>query len=150
MANTNDIPEVPQNPPTGAGEPLGPAPVGPEPVEREPDKDARTWAMFAHLSALTGLFTAGVGFIVGPLVIWLIKKAEHPFVDDQGRESVNFQITMVIYGAIAFLLSFVCIGLILLPIVGIVDIVFTIIATIKANDGYRYRYPFPLIFRFIK
>ncbi|MEN6575072.1 MAG: DUF4870 domain-containing protein [Phycisphaerales bacterium] len=106
--------------------------------------------MFAHLAALSAFVTAGIGFIVGPLVIWLIKKEEYPFVDEQGKEAVNFQITMCIYGLIAGVLWFACIGMVLLPVVGIVWIVFTIIATIKANDGYHYRYPYPLIFRFIK
>lgn len=152
MTSPNDLPQTPENPPANTGGPEGPT-AGPPPIEssdRELNKDARMWAMFAHLAALTGLFTAGVGFVVGPLVIWLIKKEEYPFVDDQGKESVNFQITMLIYGAIAFLLSFVCIGVILLPAVGIADIVFVIIATIKANDGIRYRYPKGLIFRFVK
>jgi uncharacterized Tic20 family protein len=57
---------------------------------------------------------------------------------------------MLIYFAVAFLLSFLCIGFILMPIVGIVDLVFIIIATIKANDGVHYRYPRGFIFRFIK
>jgi len=152
MASLNDLPQTPQNPADYGTGPQGPT-AGPPPFEpspKEPNKDARMWGMFAHLSALSGLFTAGVGFLVGPLVIWLIKKEQFPFVDDQGKEALNFQITMLIYGAVAFLLSFVCIGFILLPAVGIVDLVFTIIATIKANDGIRYRYPKGLIFRFVK
>ena len=154
MANLNDAPQMPQNPYADTGGPQGPTagpplePMGPS--GKEPNKDARLWGMFAHLAALTGFFTAGIGFVVGPLVIWLIKKDEYPFVDDQGKEAVNFQITMLIYSAIAFVLAFLCIGFILLPAVGIVDVVFTIIATIKANDGVRYRYPKGLIYRFIK
>ncbi len=155
MAGLNDLPETPQNPADYGTGPQGPT-AGPPPLEpsgppaKEPDKDARMWAMFAHLSALTGIITAGVGFVVGPLVIWLLKKEQYPFVDDQGKEATNFQITMLIYSGVAFLLSFLCIGFILLPVVAIIDIVFTIIATIKANDGVRYRYPKGLIFRFIK
>ena len=55
------------------------------------------WAMFAHLAAFAGFFPAGIGFVVGPLVVWLIKKEQYPFVDEQGKEAVNFQITMLIY-----------------------------------------------------
>lgn len=151
MANLNDLPETPQNPYADNTGPGGQPPIEPPgPADREPDKDARMWAMFAHLAALSGLLTGGIGFIVGPLVIWLIKKEQYPFVDEQGKESVNFQITMLIYAAAAGLLALLCIGFILLPVVGIVDLVFTIIATIKANDGVHYRYPKGLIFRFIK
>jgi uncharacterized protein len=146
MTNPNNVPETPQNPPTSIGGPQGPV----SPVEKEQNKDARMWGMFAHLSAFTAVLTAGIGAIVGPLVIWLIKKEQFPFVDDQGKEALNFQITMCIYSVVAGILSFLCIGFILLPVIGIVDIVFTIIATIKANDGIRYRYPKYLNLRLIK
>jgi len=146
MANLNDPPETPQNPNANAGGPQGPTAQ----PDKESNKDARMWAMFAHLAALTGFVTGGIGCIVGPLVIWLIKKEEFPFVDDQGKESLNFQITMLIYGIVAGLLMLLCIGFILLLAVGIVDLVFVIIATIKANDGVHYRYPRGLIFRFVK
>jgi len=106
------------------------------------NRDARMWAMLSHLTGL-------VSFI-GPLVVWLIKKEEFPFVDEQGKEALNFQITMLIYGFVAGLTTIICIGFILAPAVGIVDLVFLIIAAIKANDGYHYRYPRPLIIRLIK
>jgi len=157
MANLNDLPQTPQSP-TDYGEgPQGPT-AGPPPLEpsgqpdREPDKDARMWAMFAHLAGFAFLLPVlpGIGSVIGPLIIWLIKKDQYPFVDDQGKEAVNFQITMLIYGIVAGLLIFLCIGAILLPAVAIVDIVFIIIAAMKANDGVYYRYPKGLIFRFIK
>jgi len=155
MANLNDLPQTPRSPVNYGAEPQGPT-AGPPPVEpsgpsdREPNRDARMWGMFAHLSAFTAVLTAGIGAIVGPLVIWLIKKEEYPFVDDQGKEAVNFQITMLIYSLVSGVLTFLCIGIFLLIAVGIVDIVFTIIATIKANDGVRYRYPKWLNLRLIK
>lgn len=147
MANVNDIPETPQNPPAGAGAPLGPEPVGPE-----TNRDARMWAMICHLAGLAFLLpiVPGIGSVLGPLIVWLIKKDQFPFVDEQGKEALNFQITMLIYGVVAGLLIFACIGIILLPAVVIVDIALVIIAAIKANDGFHYRYPYPLIFRFIK
>ena len=109
----------------------------------QPDKDARTWGMLCHLSALTGLFTL-VGFVVGPLVVWLLKKDEMPFVDDQGKEALNFQITMALIFCVCWVLMFVVIGLLLMPILGLVNVILVIVATIKANNGERYRYPFAL------
>ncbi len=111
-------------------------------------KDARTWAMACHLMALAGLVITGVGFILGPLVVWLIKKDEDPFIDDQGKEAVNFQITMFIAFVIAFFLLFFVIGVVIMPIVVVGDIVLTIIGAVKANEGVKYRYPFAI--RFLK
>lgn len=116
--------------------------------------EERQWAMFAHLSALLGgLLTSvvgGWGTFVGPLVIWLIKKDTMPFVNDQGKEALNFNITIAIIALVMALLTLVTLGigaLISLPvmiIVGIAWLVLTIIATIKANEGVAYRYPFAL------
>ena len=111
------------------------------------DKDAQMWAMLAHLSALVGCVIP-FGNIGGPLVIWLVKKEESPFVDDQGKEAVNFQICFTIYMLIASLTFLVCIGAILVPALGIVGIVFIVIAAVKANGGEKYRYP--LTFRLVK
>jgi uncharacterized Tic20 family protein len=108
-----------------------------------PDQAARTWGMLCHLSALTGLITL-IGFILGPLVVWLLKKDELPFVDDQGKEALNFQITMALLFCVCWALMFVLIGLLLMPILALVNIVLVIIASLKANNGERYRYPFAL------
>ena len=105
--------------------------------------DARQWGLFAHLSALIGLIIP-FGNVLGPLIIWQVKQAEMPFVGDQGKEALNFQITVAIAMLICIVLSFVLIGLLLLPIVGIAALVFTIIGGIKANEGQYYRYPFAL------
>ncbi|MHC4819193.1 MAG: DUF4870 domain-containing protein, partial [Planctomycetota bacterium] len=88
------------------------------------------------------------GNILGPLVIWLIKKDEMPFVDDQGKEVLNFQISLTIYAIISGILCLIFIGFLLLPAVLIFGIVMTIIGTIKASSGERYRYPFTI--RFLK
>lgn len=106
-------------------------------------KDERTFGMLCHLSALAG-FLVPFGNIIAPLVIWLVKKQEMPFVDDQGKESLNFQITVAIAGIICGILSFVGIGILLLVALGVYWLVMTIIATIKVNDGVRYRYPFAI------
>lgn len=111
------------------------------------NKDERTWGMLCHLVALSG-FIVPFGTILGPLIIWLIKKDEMPFVDDQGKESLNFQLTMFIAFIISALLMLVFIGFILVIILAIFDLVMIIVATIKANDGVRYRYPWAI--RFLK
>ncbi len=144
----DEIPQGAEQPGSAGAPPVtGPA-VGSQ--DREANKDARTWAMICHLAGFAYFVIPGVGAILGPLVVWLLKKQEFPFVDDQGKESVNFQITMLIYALVSFALLFVCIGGFLLLGVGVADIVLMIIAAIKANDGYSYRYPKPFIIRFIK
>ena len=112
-----------------------------------PSAEAKQWAMFAHLSALVG-YLIPFGSIIGPLVVWQIKKNEMPFVDDQGKEALNFQITIAILAIVAFILVFVLIGVLLLGALAIVDLIFIIIGAIAANNGQTYRYPFS--FRFIK
>lgn len=107
----------------------------------EISKDARMWAMLCHL---LGLFTS----FLGPLIVWLIKKDESSFVDNQGKEALNFQITVAIALIASGLLCFACIGIVLMPAVGIVDLVFCIVACAKANGGEAYRYP--VCIRFIK
>ncbi|UCD37054.1 MAG: DUF4870 domain-containing protein [Fidelibacterota bacterium] len=117
------------------------------PETTAPSRDVCKWAMLCHLSALTGLLGNGLGFLIGPLVVWLFKKEDDPFIDDQGKEAVNFQITMFIALAISALLMLVLIGFVLMIVVGIMMVVFPIIGALKANQGERYRYP--VSFRFI-
>lgn len=101
--------------------------------------DQRTMALAAHL---LGIFT----WFIGPLIIWLINKddASKSFVTDQAKEALNFQITITIAMLICIVLTIVIIGGILAPIVGILNLVFCIIAAVKANNGEAYRYPFAL------
>ena len=119
------------------------------------DPQQRQWAMFAHLSALLGgLLTAAwggsIGCFIGPLVIWLVKKDTMPFVDDQAKEALNFNITVAIIFLVLFLATLFTLGLgiiitgPLFVIVGIAWLVLTIIAAIKANEGVAYRYPLTL------
>ncbi len=107
-------------------------------------KDERMWGMLCHIAAFAGYVIPLVGGVVGPLIIWLIKKDEMPFVNDQGKESLNFQITVLIAIVICMILFVVVIGVFLLPVVAVCNIVFIIIAAIKANAGEAYRYPFAL------
>ncbi len=119
-------------------------------MSKEVNKDARMWAMFCHLVGLAAILPVVplFGGAIGALIIWQIKKEDFPFVDEQGKEALNFQISILIYALVSGLLIFVCIGAFLLPAVMIFDIVFLIIAAIKTNDGFHYRYP--LCIRFIK
>lgn len=104
-----------------------------------------TFAMLCHLSALSG-YLIPFGWIIGPLVVWLIKKDEYPLVDDQGREALNFNITILIAHIVAGILWLFCIGIIVTGIVVVAHVVFLVIAAMKANQGQRYRYPFILRF----
>jgi len=114
-----------------------------DPVTVGPSAEERQWATFAHLSALAGLVMP-FGSIIGPLVIWLIKKDTMPFVNDQGKEALNFNITVAIAAIVCGLLCIVLIGFLLLPVLVILWLVFVIVGTIKANEGTLYRYPFAL------
>ena len=109
--------------------------------------ESRMWAMIAHLSALSGVIVP-FGHIIGPLVVWLVKKDEMAFVDDQAKEALNFNISMTIYMLVSILLVMVVIGFVLIPILAIFGLVYTIIAAVKANEGTAFRYP--LIFRLVK
>ncbi len=119
------------------------------PLQQTPvEKDARTWGMFCHLAALAAFVGIPFGNILGPLVIWLIKKNDYPFVDQQGKSALNFQISMAIYAIIPFLLVFVVIGIPLLIALGVADLIMVILAAVKANNGESYKYP--LSIKFIK
>lgn len=104
-----------------------------------PKPEEKTMSLVAHL---LGILT---GFI-GALVIWLINKDKAPnsFVVDQSKEALNFQITIAIAYVICMVLTLVVIGVFLLPVVGVLNLVFCIIGGIKANGGEAYRYPFTL------
>jgi len=119
-------------------------------------RQAHTWGMLCHLSALLGflwfplssLMPLPFGHLLGPLVFWLIKRNDYAFVDEQGKESLNFQLSMTIYGILASLLIFVIIGFFMLIILGVVNVVLVIIASVKASNGESYKYPFTI--RFLK
>ena len=113
------------------------------PIETTPSKDERTWAMLSHFSVLC-MFIFPFGNILAPLIIWLIKKEEMSFVEDQAKEVLNFQISMTIYLLISGILCFILIGIPFVIGLGIFNVIITIIAGIKANDGKSYRYPINL------
>lgn len=119
------------SPPAAAGMPY----VGPP-----PSQDEKTMAMLAHLLGVLGF--------LGPLIIWLIKKDQSPFVNDQGKEALNFHLVMLIGIIIGVATAAFCVGLIILPAVWIVSVIFSILGAMKAKEGLAYRYPFTI--RFIK
>ena len=108
--------------------------------------NVRTWTVLCHASALAGLFLHFLGHLLGPLVVWLVKRGDSPEIDAHGKESLNFQISMLIYDAIAAVLCIVLIGIPILIALWVLNTVFVIIASVKASEGTLYRYPFTIRF----
>ncbi|MFY9397856.1 MAG: DUF4870 domain-containing protein [Desulfomonilia bacterium] len=112
------------------------------------DDKIRTWAIISHLSALIVLMGIPFGNILGPFIVWLFTRDRYPPVEDQAKEAMNFQISMSIYAIVALIIAIgftpVLIGFLFYPVVGLIvaaDLIFTIIASLKASKGERYRYP---------
>jgi uncharacterized Tic20 family protein len=112
-----------------------------------PTRDT-SWAALCHLLALAGFAGIPFGNVLGPLIFWLFKRDEYPDVNEHGKESLNFQLSMTLYAILAGITIFVFIGIILLPLVLAVDLVLVIIAALKASKGEFYRYPITI--RFVK
>jgi uncharacterized Tic20 family protein len=108
-----------------------------------PTQDERTWGMLAHLTAFAG-FIVPLGFIIGPLVVWLIKRDQSAFVADQGKEALNFNISVLLGIAVCGALVWILIGILLGVALFVFWMAVTIIAGIKASEGIRYRYPYAL------
>ncbi len=102
----------------------------------------RSWGAVLHLSALGIFLIPVIGGIVVPLVIWLLRKDDMPFIDNQGKEVVNFNITALIFFLISAALIPLIIGIFMIVAVGICWLLFTLIGASKAYKGERYRYPF--------
>lgn len=133
-------------------QPPGPPPIQPPPPSVNPESEARTWNMWCHLSILSGFFIP-FGNLLGPFLVWQMKKNEIPSVEAHAKASLNFQLTILIALVIgfagAFVLSLFCFGYLLFPIVGLLGLcglIFPIIAGIKANDGVDYQYPYSIDF----
>jgi uncharacterized Tic20 family protein len=107
----------------------------------------RTIAMWCHLSALAGLLVP-MGNVIGPLVVWLTQRDKSAFIDDQGKEAINFQLSVMVYAAVCFLLILILVGFLLLLALSFGALALVIIAALQANQGIAYRYP--LIIRFIR
>jgi uncharacterized Tic20 family protein len=123
-------------------------PLPPPPPAPATSSDIRTWCVLCHAAALLGLFFHFLGHLLGPLIVWLVKRGDSPEVDAHGKESLNFQISMLIYDAIAAILCVVLIGIPILIALWVLNTVLVIIASIQASEGKFYRYP--LTIRLIK
>jgi uncharacterized Tic20 family protein len=119
-------------------------PVPPPPSATEPTPDERTWGMLAHLSSVVAML---IGLsVIGPLIVWLAKKDTSAWVAHHAREALNFQITMLLVYVALIIVGFVScgIGWFPIPVAALVNLVLSIVAAVKANDGVRYTYPFAL------
>ena len=141
MENETPPPSTPP-PPFTPPPPSSPAPANPN--------AHRQWDMWCHITALAGLFVP-FGNLIGPLIVWQMKRNEFPSVDEHGKESLNFQLSALIYllvgGAAAAVGMLLCFGWMVLPVIFVIylgSLILAVIAGIKANDGVLYRYPFNL------
>jgi len=105
------------------------------PADPIPSQDEKNLALIMHVLSLVGFS------LIGPLIIWLIKKDESAFINIQGRELLNFQLSILIYAAICIPLCFILIGIPMLFVVGIASLILTIIGLIRATEGKIYRFP---------
>ena len=112
-------------------------------------KEEQSWTMGCHLAALTGYIGIPFGNLLGPLIVWLVKRADMPLVDQHGKESLNFQITVTIAMLISGVLCFVLIGFVLIPIVYLGALILTIVAAVKVSNG-DIAYKYPLTIRLLK
>jgi uncharacterized Tic20 family protein len=125
-------------------------PLSSPPPEVPPATSDNSWALLIHLSALLHLLGATFpgANVVGPLVLWLIKRGESPYLDDVGKRVLNFQISWAIYFALAWASIFAVVGFVLLPLAAIAWLIFTIIGAIRESNREPYR--FPLAIQFLK
>ena len=118
-----------------------------DPGRSEVPADDRTWGMIAHLSALAGIVIP-FGNILGPLIVWLARRRDSAFVEDQAKEALNFNITVAFGALVCFALMWLLIGIPLFAALVLYWLAMTIVAAIKASEGAPYHYPFAL--RFVK
>ena len=118
-----------------------PLPVGPSAFTNE-----RIWTALCHASALLGVFLHFPGHLLGPLVVWLVKRGDSPEIDAHGKEALNFQISMLLYTLISGVFCLILIGFLFIAILWVLNAVFVIIAAIQASEGKFYRYPMTIRF----
>jgi uncharacterized protein len=122
----------------------GPSGYSQPPALPVPTPDDCSMAILAHLSSFAGFFVPVLGHIGGPLIVLLVRGGSSPFVSYHAREALNFNITVSILAFVFAMLIIVLVGLLLLPLLAIGWVVLTIVAALKAREGYGYRYPFTL------
>ncbi len=118
----------------------------PLPLSAPTASNLRLWTILCHASALLGVFLHFPGHVLGPLVVWLAKRDDSPELDAHGKESLNFQLSMLLYTVISAVFCLVLIGFVFIAILWVVNAVFVIIASIQASDGKLYRYPMTIRF----
>ena len=128
-----------------------PPPIPPEFTNASPGRTSsflsvRNWSVLCHASALLGVFFHFPGHLLGPLIVWLAKREDSPEIDAHGKESLNFQISMLIYNAIAVVFCLILIGFAFLAVLWVLNAVFVIVASIRASEGKFYRYPMTIRF----
>lgn len=106
-----------------------------------PSEKERQWAMACHLSAFLGFIIVPIGAIIGPFSIWLLKRHFHPFINRAGKESLNFQISMLIWSLLSLGLIFIGIGIILIIALAALNVLMVIIAAVRASNGQDFHYP---------
>ena len=129
-----------------------PPPAAPVPPPVNPESQARMWNMWCHLSVLAA-FVVPFGNLLGPFLVWQIKKNEVPSVEAHAKAALNFQITILIAllvgTAVAFVLAFFCVGYFLFSLLGVLalcGIILPIVAAVNANDGKNFKYPYTIEF----
>jgi uncharacterized Tic20 family protein len=111
-----------------------------------PITNVRTWTALCHASALLGVFLYFPGHLIGPLIVWLVKRGDSPEIDAHGKEALNFQISMLIYNVVAAVFCLILVGFVFLAVLWVLNSLFVIIAAIRASDGKFYRYPMTIRF----
>jgi hypothetical protein len=111
-----------------------------------PLTNVRTWAALCHASALLGVLFHFPGHLLGPLLVWLVKRGDSPEIDAHGKEALNFQISMLIYNFVSAVFCLVLIGFVFLAVLWVLNAILVIIAAIHASDGKFYRYPMTIRF----
>ena len=109
------------------------------------NSEERNFSMLCHLSALAG-YVIPFGHIIGPLIFWLIKKDQYTEVDRQGKDALNFQISMTLWFIVAAIMIILVIGLFALIALGVIHLVLIIVASVKSNNGERFKYPLSIDF----
>jgi uncharacterized protein len=112
---------------------------------RELSESERNWAMFCHLSAFTGFFFP-FGGIIGPLICWLSRKDESQWVDQNGKQALNFQISILLYMVLAIPLCLIIVGIPIVILLVFLKVICIIIASVKASKGDEFRYPVTIPF----
>lgn len=112
---------------------------------RELSETERNWAMLCHLSGFAGFFFP-FGGIIGPLICWLSRKDESEWVNENGKSSMNFQLSVLLYVILAIPLIFILIGIPIIIFIGTLKVICIIIASVKAAKGERFKYPLSIPF----